>query len=77
MNKTKILILILFALFFLSVIVVSKPVFATPPPASRIWLWLLLQHPPVASQMVRVRVEWKEGARTESVELKTKLQDVR
>jgi len=79
MKKIKkiIIISILTASFILVFISVLKPVFAqAPPPASRIWLWLMLGEQ-ASSRKVRVEVTWQELGQPKKVEMKAILKDIK
>lgn len=77
MGIKKILSIAIFVLFFLSILMLAKPVFAgLPPPASHIWLFR--RQPPQPQQgKVKVIVTWEELGQPQTVEMDTWLRDVR
>ncbi|KKQ18125.1 MAG: hypothetical protein US31_C0009G0024 [Berkelbacteria bacterium GW2011_GWA1_36_9] len=64
---------LLFSSILLALFLVFKPALAmAPPPASHFWLFLWGNNNTTgASTAVTVKVEWKEGIRTENVTIKT------
>ncbi|MFA6492968.1 MAG: hypothetical protein WCV58_02455 [Patescibacteria group bacterium] len=79
MKSKGIWLLVIFSLLtFLDVLVIFKPVKAmAPPPSSHIWLWFSQNKQVATATTAIVTVTWPEGTRTEKVELKTLLKNLR